>query len=71
MYEPIIAELQRERQNLMSLCEDLAARRVRVTEHPPGRTPRDITDQYEAEFRKARNTFSKAVTILEQVETGR
>lgn len=68
-YEPIIEELRQERQNLMTLWGPLGTRRVRVTEHPPGGAPKDVTDQYEAGFRKSTDALHKAITILEQLKT--
>ena len=64
MDESIIKKLRQVRGTL-------AVRRIRVTQHPPGGKPRDITDQYEVEFGKATNALNKAVTILQQVESGR
>jgi hypothetical protein len=67
-YEPIIEELRQDRQNLMALWGPVGTRQVRVTRHPPGKAAVDITDQYEAGFRKATDALNKAITILEQLK---
>jgi hypothetical protein len=45
-YDPIIQELERELINLTTLWQAVSMRQVRVTQHPPGATPVDITADY-------------------------
>ena len=63
-YEPVIRELERELLNVTKLSQPVGARQVRVTEHPPGAPPVDVTDQYADGLRRASDALLKAVTVL-------
>ncbi len=65
---PIIEELEREMANAAMLSHALNLRQVRVTQHPPGGAPVDMTSEYEAGLRKASNALLKAVTALKNVD---
>jgi hypothetical protein len=66
-YGPIIEELEREQANIVKLQQSAGFRQVRVTQHPPGGTPVDITDQYADGLRKASDALLKAVTALKNL----
>ncbi len=68
-YGPIIEELEREQANISKLWQPVGVRQVRVTRHPPGSAPVDITTEYEAGLRKASDALLKAVTVLKNVKT--
>lgn len=63
-YDPIIEELEQELLNVTALWQTVGTRRVRVTDHPPGGTPVDITQKYADGLRKASDALLKAVTVL-------
>jgi hypothetical protein len=63
-YDAIIEELEQELSNLLKLWEPVRLRQVRVTQHPPGGAPVDLTDQCELALRGATNALTKAVAVL-------
>jgi expansin (peptidoglycan-binding protein) len=66
---PIIEELERATMNVAELSMALIARQVRVSKHPAGGTPVDITDQYADGLRKASDALNKAVAALKNIDT--
>jgi hypothetical protein len=64
---PIIEELEREMAGAAMLSHALNLRQVRVTQHPPGGAPVDVTSEYEAGLRKVSNALLKAVAALKNV----
>jgi len=66
--DPIIEELMREQANLVALQMAVNTRQVRVTQHPPGQTPIDITQQYADGLRKASDALNKAVQVLKNLD---
>jgi hypothetical protein len=67
-YDPIIEELQRETANAALLSHALISRQVRVTRHPPGAQPVDITTEYADGLRKASDALLKAVAALKNLK---
>jgi hypothetical protein len=68
IHGPIIEELEREQANILKLWQPVGVRQVRVTRHPPGTTPVDITTEYADGLRKASDALNKAVTALKNVK---
>lgn len=68
-HDPIIEELERTTINVAELSMALISRQVRVSKHPAGGTPVDITDQYAAGLRKASDALNKAVAALKNIDT--
>jgi hypothetical protein len=66
-YDAIIQELQKAQADLLTVWQPLRMRQARVTAHPPGGTSVDITDDYEAGFRRASDALNKAIAALRQV----
>ena len=67
-YGPIIEELERATMNAAELSMALISRQVRVSKHPSGGTPVDVTDQYAAGLRKASDALNKAVAALKNAD---
>jgi hypothetical protein len=67
-YGPIIEELEREQANILKLWHPLGVRQVRVTQHPPGATPVDVTTEYADGLRKASDALNKATAVLKNVK---
>jgi len=67
-YDAIIEELKQAQADLLKIWEPLRMRQARVTRHPPGGTPSDITDDHEAGFRRASDALNKAIRALQNLD---
>ena len=67
-YDPIIEELAREQANILKLWHAVGSRQVRVTQHPPGGAPVDITTEYADGMRKASDALLKATATLKNLK---
>jgi hypothetical protein len=69
IYSSVIEELERETASVALLSHALNLRQVRVTRHPAGGSPVDITKEYEIGLRKASDALLKAVAALKSGKT--
>lgn len=67
-YGSVIAELEQGLTKMLALQGPLAMRQVRVTRHPPGGTPIDITLSHADALREAADGLHKAVLILKRID---
>jgi hypothetical protein len=68
-YDPLIAQMRQELIEITALWSGVGMRQVRVTHHPPGGQPVDITQQHADAVRKAADSLHKAIVILEGLDT--
>lgn len=67
-HDAIIEELEQKKNELVALWTHVGMRRVRVTRHPPGAAPVDITTEYADAIRGAAVALDKAIQVLKNLD---